>query len=88
MPPEICPHCGAEVPPRSTACPQCGSDDKTGWSEDARYEGLDLPDQNFNYEEFVQDEFGGESPKPRGLNWFWWVVALLLLVAILLVYAR
>lgn len=88
MPPEICPNCGAEVPPQATACPGCGSDEKTGWSEEAKTSGLDLPDENFDYDEFVQREFGGQSPKPRGLNWFWWLVAVFLLVAITLVYLR
>jgi hypothetical protein len=40
----ICPNCGAEVPLRSLACPECGADDRTGWSEDTLYDGLDLPD--------------------------------------------
>jgi hypothetical protein len=88
MPPEICPNCGAEVPPQAKACPACGSDEKTGWSEEAGTSGLDLPDENFDYDDFVQREFGGKTPKPRGLNWFWWLVALLLLVAFVLVYLR
>lgn len=88
MPPEICPNCGAEIPPRARACSECGSDEKTGWSEGARTGGLDLPDENFSYDEFVQREFGGESQKPRGLSWFWWLVALLLLATFLLAYLR
>ncbi len=38
----ICPHCGAEVPLGAPACPKCGSDDETGWSEDTVYDGLFL----------------------------------------------
>ncbi len=37
-----CPNCGAEVPSKAKACPECGSDDNTGWSEDTMYDGLDL----------------------------------------------
>jgi len=83
MPPEVCPVCGAEVPPDAKACPQCGADEKTGWSEEAGAEGLDLPDEDFDYEEFVQREFGGgkKKPIPRGIHWFWWVVAILLVAA-------
>lgn len=84
MPPEICPNCGAELSPKARFCPHCGSDEKTGWSEDARISGLDLPDEAFNYDEFVQNEFGGRQVKPRGLHWFWWLVALLLLIAVVL----
>jgi hypothetical protein len=31
------------VPIKSLSCPECGSDEKTGWSEDTMYDGLDLP---------------------------------------------
>ena len=54
MPPETCPNCGADVPRNAKACPECGSDEKTGWSEDAGRDGLDLPDDEFDYEEFVK----------------------------------
>jgi hypothetical protein len=42
-----CPNCGADVPPRARVCPECGSDDETGWSEDTLYDGLDLPDPGY-----------------------------------------
>lgn len=75
MPPEICPQCGAAVPPKAKACPQCGSDEQTGWSEQARYDALDLPDAEFDHDDFVAREFGDKSPVPRGVHWFWWLVA-------------
>lgn len=80
-PPETCPNCGANVPHNARACPECGADEETGWSEAARTDGLDLPDENFNYEDFVKREFGGKSAVPRGIHWFWWVVALLVVAA-------
>ena len=40
----VCPVCGADVPVSAVACPECGSDETTGWSEQAEYDGLDLPD--------------------------------------------
>ncbi len=40
----VCPNCGAEVPVKSLSCPECGSDEKTGWSEDTMYDDLDLPE--------------------------------------------
>jgi hypothetical protein len=83
MPPEICPQCGASVPPDAKACPECGSDEQTGWSERAQYDGLDLPDEPFDYEDFVKREFGGPSPVPRGVSWFWWLVAAALVVGLL-----
>jgi uncharacterized membrane protein YvbJ len=39
-----CPHCGAQVPSGATACPECGSDNETGWSEAADYDDLLLYD--------------------------------------------
>ena len=83
MRPEICPNCGAEVPPNAKACPECGSDEETGWSEQAQATGLDLPEENFDYEEFVQREFGTKpTPVPHGLHWFWWLVGIGLLLAL------
>jgi len=38
-----CPNCGERVPGGALSCPECGSDDETGWSEDAAYDELDLP---------------------------------------------
>jgi len=77
--PETCPVCGSDVPQGAKACPECGADEETGWSEEARYDDLDLPDDQFNYEEFVKQEFGGKSPVPRGVRWFWWILAILFL---------
>ncbi len=76
MPPEICPNCGAEVPPKARACPACGADEQTGWSEAARVDGLDLPNEHFDYNDFVEREFGGPRAVPRGIHWFWWAVGL------------
>jgi len=64
--PEICPACGAEVPPDAAACPECGADEQTGWNEEHRvYDGIDLPDNNFDHDEFVKREFG-KSPFDAG----------------------
>jgi uncharacterized membrane protein YvbJ len=79
-PPDTCPNCGAEVPPKAKACPACGADEKTGWSEEAYVGGLNLPDESFDYEEFVDREFGKKKVLPRGIGWFWWAVAIVLVV--------
>jgi uncharacterized membrane protein YvbJ len=88
MPPEVCPNCGAEVPPGAKACPACGSDEHTGWSGQARYDGLDLPDENFDYDDFVKREFAGGKPIPRGISWLWWAAAILMVVALALLWLR
>lgn len=84
MPPEICPNCGASVPASAKACPQCGSDEETGWSAAAAADGLSLPDENFNYDEFVKREFGKEGHVPRGIHWFWWIAAVALVIGFVL----
>ena len=76
MTPDLCPNCGAELPQTAKACPECGSDEHTGWSERAQSEGLGLPDEEFEYEDFVKREFGDQGPVPRGLHWFWWLVGI------------
>jgi len=88
MTPEICPNCGAEVPRNAKACPECGSDEQTGWSEEAHADGLGLPDQEFDYDDFVKREFGREGPVPRGMHWFWWVVAVLVAAGLLFLWLR
>lgn len=86
MPPEFCPNCGAEVPPKARACPGCGADEQTGWSDRAHADHLGLPDEEFDYDEFVKSEFGPEQARPRGIHWFWWVTAILIIVAWLASY--
>lgn len=83
-----CPHCGAEVPPKAKACPACGSDEQTGWSDEAQAGDLDLPEENFDYDDFVNREFGGKSPVPRGLHWFWWLVGVVVLSVLAWLWLR
>ena len=84
MPPEVCPHCGEIVPSGAKACPECGADEKTGWSEAAGAARLGLPDENFDYEEFVKEEFNPSLAQPRGIHWLWWLTALILIVLFLI----
>ena len=88
MTPEVCPHCGAEVPRDAKVCPECGSDDTTGWSETAYADNLGLPDREFDHDKFVEEEFGAGRAKPRGIAWFWWMIALLLASLLLFLYLR
>ena len=85
--PETCPNCGADVPRKAKACPECGSDESTGWSDDAQVQSLDLPDDNFDYDEYVKREFGGK-PKRSFRQMFWWVVAVILLILSVLYFVR
>ena len=87
MPLEVCPNCGADVPRKAKCCPGCGSDETTGWSDSAHAENLGVPDDNFDYEEFMKDEFGGRT-KPRDIYWVWWLTALLLVLLFLFFWFR
>jgi hypothetical protein len=66
------------VPVGAKACPECGADEKTGWSEEAGVGSLNLPDESFDYEDFVQREFGRKKALPHGISRFWWMVAVML----------
>ena len=82
--PENCPNCGAAVPRRARACPGCGADERTGWSEAAETDGLDLPGtEGFDYDEFVAREWGGGPVRRRvRKSWVGWVAAGLLLALV------
>ena len=88
-PPGFCPNCGAEVPSDARCCPECGADEQTGWSDRAQAQRLGIPDDEFDYDEYVREEFGDEQEKrsplhPRGIRPIWWGVAMVLLAAFLL----
>jgi hypothetical protein len=68
------------VPRDAKACPECGADETTGWSDEAYVGGLNLPDESFDYDEFVDREFGTKKALPRGIGWFWWVVGVILVL--------
>ena len=88
MPPEVCPNCGADVPRNAKSCPECGSDEKTGWSDSAHADNLGIPDEHFDYDKFVKEEFAPEPVKPRGIHWLWWVTALILVLLFLFFFFR
>ena len=81
-PPGECPVCGADVPRGAKACPECGADERSGWNEDdARYDGLDLPEESFDDERAAPRRPLRRSPHP-----FWIAVGVLTLVALILVF--
>ncbi len=82
----FCPNCGARLEEKWSACPECGSCSRTGWSRRARYEsmGVDCDDDGFDYEEFVKEEWGGKKRSARSSRDFLWglVGAFLILVVL------
>ncbi|MBM3831748.1 MAG: zinc-ribbon domain-containing protein [Verrucomicrobia bacterium] len=83
-----CPNCGADVPAKAKACPECGSCEETGWSENAAADGLDLPNDSFNYDEYVQKEFKPNRFFFRGRRIIWCIVAVVLVLALLGFFLR
>ena len=69
----ICPHCEAEVPAGASACPECGSDDQTGWSANADSYGV-LP----------ADDEDVETHRPVSSRpWTRYVLAVLVILVLL-----
>jgi ribosomal protein L40E len=87
----VCPHCGADVPVGSPACKECGSDDETGWSEDADVWQAGIPagygsEDDFDYDEFIGRELPQHATVPGGAvlrKWAWGVAIVLLSFALL-----
>ena len=84
--PNVCPVCGEDVPRGALACPECGADHNSGWKPDADlHDGLDLPDDQFDYDQFVRREFGS-GLKPEGIKPIWWITAIILLAVSIALY--
>ncbi len=85
-PPEICPVCHEDVPGHALACPECGADHNSGWREDAdNYQIAATEDDEFDYENFVREEFGSRI-KPAGIKTVWWITAILVAIALIVLY--
>ncbi len=84
--PAPCPVCGEHVPGGSLACPECGADHTSGWRIDAvTGDALDLPDGDFDYDEFVRREFGPRV-RPAGISAIWWITAIILVALSVALY--
>ena len=104
MAPDTCPNCGADVPPKAKACPECGKKTlkKLFSAFAAKVAGagcrsadacadvgdLGIPEESFDYNEFVKREFGAKRILPRGIGWFWWAVSLAAVGALLWLVLR
>jgi predicted nucleic acid-binding Zn ribbon protein len=85
----VCPVCGADVPAHARACPWCGADERTGWNEEmTRYDGMDLPEEAFDYDEALRDEGLKPRHRPKGVRFFWWLAGIGLLLAIVALVAH
>jgi uncharacterized membrane protein YvbJ len=57
-----CPQCGERIKRNAKSCRHCGSDDRTGWSDAAGLDSLDLPEPD-DYDDGLERE-GFRKAKP------------------------
>ncbi len=81
----MCPFCVREVRV-GKLCEGCAKKQKPAptkanrsWEQDKMYDGLDLPDEDFDDDEFVAKEFGHLPHKKIGVNWYWWLLGVIIL---------
>lgn len=90
-----CPTCGSEVKVGGI-CPGCvpkrkkrkrkveaGPKKRKHWEQESAYDGLGIPDDEFDYEEFVAREFSNKPHRQIGIKWYWWVTAVGLAIALM-----
>ena len=82
----ICPFCDREVRV-GKPCPGCAKKSKPAatrkkrsWEQDKSCDGLDLPDEDFDYDDFVAREFGGKPHRQIAVKWYWWILGVILLI--------
>jgi hypothetical protein len=87
----VCPHCGADVAVGAASCRECGSDDETGWSQDADVWEAGIPagygsDDDFDYDEFIEQELPEKRTIHAGRElsrWSWRALIVIVCLAML-----
>lgn len=82
----VCPCCGADVKAGKNFCRDCGASDDFGWAEeglwddevDVGYQG----DGDFDYDEFVDREFGNATAPLARLRKRTFYITIIVLVCI------
>ncbi len=77
-----CPHCGAALRARARACPDCGSDETTGWApEETLHEAAWANSDDENYRDVIRSLPGGRGGRagrsPRDI-----ILAVLVVIAL------
>lgn len=82
--PFVCQACGAEVKANAKVCPECGSDEETGWSDHTYLDGISIPDEE-DYQEILSSEFPQKQTGLRHISWQSIVGMIVLIVFIYLI---
>lgn len=74
---KVCPYCGETIAYTAAACPECGSDEQTGWSQNTYLDGIDVGEE-IDYKEIKENEFG--TSKKQQLPTWQMVTGLLMIL--------
>jgi hypothetical protein len=79
-----CPTCGSDVRVGSP-CPGCAKKPKKpAWSQPKSHDGLHLPDDDFDYDSFIEREFSQLPHRALRIPWYWWTLAIFLILGLIL----
>jgi hypothetical protein len=84
-----CPFCDREVrvgKPCSGCAKKSAAKPKPArksWEQEHSADGLDLPDEDFDYDDFIAREFGKAPHQKTGIKWYWWLLAVLVLAGMI-----
>ena len=88
----MCPGCGDEIQVGGAGCPKCTKPVRKkpkkveapgSWEQDSVYDGLNLPGDDFDYDSFVQEEFGDGSKPAKTPREKVWMITAIVLVAVI-----
>lgn len=82
-----CPHCGEDVPSGAQRCRYCGASEEYDWGEsDGQFAAGGYGDDDFDYDEFVEREFGSEDRPPADESKKFWLRIVVLAVVVALLF--
>ena len=74
----VCPGCKPSKPKRNKKR-RVAATSRKSWEQDESMDGVDLPDEDFDYDDFVEREFGKKPHRRIGIKWYWWLTAAIVL---------
>jgi hypothetical protein len=68
---------------RCSSCAQKSKPTSQPWKPKHSTDGANLSDDDFDYEDFIEREFGRKPHRKTGLKWYWWILAVLTLIGMI-----